>query len=249
MEPPFPPLPNPPQSTPGLVKKPSLKPLSPPRLMNNSYSLSRRKILISSSLALLLSPFAQTISAQEISDRVDRAPIQSSIDAITLYLNNIRTLKAEIIQRSSRNNNQLSGNISIKRPGFLHLEYNKPSPITLIADSRSLIIVDKNLKEVQSIPLSQTPAHFFLQRVIDLSPRKIAILDYSINENSLTFDVTSSEVENQNRLRISFLKKPFSLLGWTLVEPDNHTTEIFLKKLQINTPVDESLFAFKNPWK
>lgn len=196
-------------------------------------------------VVLCLSIIAPVASSS--ADEIDRKQIQQYIDGITVYLNKIRTLQSEILQINP-DGSRSTGFLTIKRPGYLNLKYYHPSAITLIADSKSLIISDGTLQKNQYLNLADTPANFFLQRIIDLSPRKISILKYEINEKTLQFDITSSEVENTQKLTVLFQKRPLSLLAWYIHNQDGSKTQVFLKKVILGNKVDDSLFKPNPEW-
>ena len=213
-------------------------------------SLARRRLLTFLPMVACCSLFARTnvvAQAKIGKEPIPRKSIQRHIDSLTIYLNRIRTLKADI-EQTNPNGSKQTGTLMMKRPGLMNLSYHPPSKIQIIADSRSLIVVDPTLEEANYIPLAETPAYFFLQRVIDLGPEKVQFLNFKEDDRTMFFDVSSAEVENVGMLRMIFQKRPLSLLGWSIIEPDNTQTVIFLKDLKINVAVDEASFRFSNPW-
>src|SRR5882724_7268198 len=94
-------------------------------------------------------PRAAALSAEE---RADAQRVEQ-------YLNGIRSLSARF-QQFAANGGMAGGQLFVARPGRMRFEYDKPSPILLLADGTFVVYIDNQLKQVSYLPIGSTPAWF-----------------------------------------------------------------------------------------
>ena len=166
--------------------------------------------------------------------------IQSAQD----WLNHLKTFQAEFTQTTTTGSTAI-GDLLILRPGKMLIEYQKPDGLQIFADGTWLIYIDKNLKEVNQIPLKFTPARVLLQEKINL------IEETSIwtGEDNTYFllslrDKGSSEDGN---ITLTFSKKPLQLVSWVVTDPQGIQTTVSLDKISINIPIDQTRLTYSPP--
>ncbi len=89
-------------------------------------------------------------------------PDTLELQRIAAYLNGIRTMTASF-QQIANNGGISTGHLWVARPGRMRFEYDRPNPITLLADSTSVYYWDKELNQTSKYDLRSTPAWFFLE--------------------------------------------------------------------------------------
>src|SRR5258708_25126440 len=108
-------------------------------------------------------PRAAALSAE------DRAEIQR----VEQYLNGIHSLAAHF-QQFAADGGAAAGLVYVARPGRMRFEYDKPSPILLLADGTFVVYIDNQLKQVSYLPIGSTPAWVLLRDNISPSDRRPA---------------------------------------------------------------------------
>ena len=153
--------------------------------------------------------------------------IQSAQD----WLNQLETFRAKFTQTTSTGSNAI-GEVLIFRPGKMLIEYQDPDGLQIFSDGTWLIYIDKNLKEVNQIPLKVTPARVLLQKKINLveQPRIL------IGEDNTKFHLKLRPEGNSDdgNITLVFSKKPLSLISWVVTDPQGIKTTVSLDKISIN---------------
>jgi len=100
----------------------------------------------------LLVGFAQTVGPAQADD--------ATLERVGAHFNSIRTFAADFTQ-STPAGEIGRGDVVLQRPGRLHMRYEKPAPIRVIADG-SQIAVANGVDPVVPRPLSGTPISLLL---------------------------------------------------------------------------------------
>ena len=87
---------------------------------------------------------------------------------IEAWLQGVTTLRARFTQLAP-DGRMSTGRVFIHRPGRLRFDYDPPSRVQLIATDWRLIFVDWAARQVNVLPLSQTPLAFLLDEKVQLS--------------------------------------------------------------------------------
>lgn len=175
---------------------------------------------------------------------VSHAP-QHVMQRLSDYLNGLQTLRAEFTQTNEENKRE-SGTFFLKRPSQARWEYHPPSPLTLIANSGFLSIIDTELEEVRNIPAENALSSVLSAKHIDLS--------------NVPGVITSSPERSGDYIHISLRKKNaghdgsltlrfketdngvITLAGFTQLDAAGRTTDITFTELYPNVEVHKSQF-------
>ena len=166
--------------------------------------------------------------------------IQSAQD----WLNQLETFRAKFTQTTSTGSNAI-GEVLIVRPGKMLIEYQDPDGLQIFSDGTWLVYIDKNLKEVNQIPLKVTPARVLLQKKINLveEPRIL------IGEDNAKFHLTLRPEGNSDdgNITLVFSKKPLLLISWVVSDPQGIKTTVSLDNISINIPIDQTRLTYSPP--
>ena len=165
---------------------------------------------------------------------------KSEINRIEVYLNGIKSLRADFLQVSS-NGNMATGKLYMARPGKIRFEYDPPSPILLLSDGYFLRYVDKDLEQVTHLWLDNTPIGFLLDEDIKLS-ESIAVTKFSQNANVLIINLKNSEKPEQGAISLIFSDKPLKLKKWVIKDAQGITTTITLNNSERAIELNPTLF-------
>ena len=160
-----------------------------------------------------------------------------SINDLEKYLNNIKEISADFSQVDK--NGISEGSFSLNRPKkFMQMIYKTPVQVEITVKNHKVIQYDKELKEKTETSLHSSPLAFLLKSKIDLK-KEIVISEIKKQRNYLFVKLCKKKSENNGAITLVFLQKPFSLVGWIILENKNdesleRSTEISLKNVSIN---------------
>jgi len=212
-------------------------------------SLSR--IAAALMLAALVAPPAIALSAA--SAQAAAAPRAAALapedraDAqrVEQYLNGIRSLSARF-QQFAGDGGMAGGQLVVARPGRMRFEYDKPSPILLLADGTFVVYIDNQLKQVSYLPIGSTPAWFLLRDNISLSDG-VTITRFERGAGAIRITLIENKSPENGTLTLTFSDKPLELKQWTIVDQQGKSTTVVLSDTRYGVPVDAKAFTFVDP--
>lgn len=164
------------------------------------------------------------------------------IKNIESYVNSLQSISGNFNQISS-NGAKDSGVFYINKPGRMRLEYK--SPILLVADGSSIVYFDKKLDQISYIALESNPASIILNGKIKLTGENPDAKITNITETDdeiLEIELSTPTEKQSGKITILFSKKPLSLIGWKVKDPQGITTTITLSNIKPETNLSSSLF-------
>ena len=179
------------------------------------------------------------------------APVPAALTAqdtlelqrIAAYLNGIRTMTARF-QQIANNGAVSTGHMSVARPGRMRFEYDRPNPITLLADSTSMYYWDKQLNQVSKYDLRSTPAWFFLRDPINFGS-DVIVTRFEHVGGLVRVTVVESAQPDAGSLTLAFTENPMALRQWTVIDQQAKTTTVTLSDLQFGMALDPRLFQYQ----
>ena len=204
-------------------------------------AIRRRAVLALPLLALPFLPVARPASAQAADQ--NRAAVVRDVET---YLNSITTLQARFTQFSP-DGSQVTGTLYLDRTrGGMRFDYDPPSKILLIATDWRLIYADSSIKQVNVIPLSQTPVSFLLEQNVKLSG-DITLTRVEEGDGKITLGIARTANPDQGRLIATFTTRPMALRNWTVIDAQGLRTEIVLKDVRTGMDLPSKLFVWHDP--
>jgi outer membrane lipoprotein-sorting protein len=186
-------------------------------------------------MAQAATPRAAALSAD------DRGQVQR----VEQYLNGIHSLSARF-QQYAADGGTASGQLIVARPGHMRFEYDKPSPILLLADGTWVVYIDNQLKQVSYLPIGSTPAWFLLRDTISLTDG-VTITKFERGPGALRITLVENKSPENGTLTLTFGEKPFDLKQWTIVDQQGKATTVVLSDARYGVPVDAKAFTFVDP--
>jgi outer membrane lipoprotein-sorting protein len=171
----------------------------------------------------------------------DRADAQR----VEQYLNGIRSLSARF-QQFAGTGGTAGGQLVVARPGRMRFEYDKPSPILLLADGTFVVYIDNQLKQVSYLPIGSTPAWFLLRDNISLSDG-VTITRFERGPGAIRITLIENKSPENGTLTLTFSDKPLELKQWTIVDQQGKSTTVVLSDAHYGVPVDAKAFTFVDP--
>ncbi|MEX0694703.1 MAG: outer membrane lipoprotein carrier protein LolA [Rhodospirillales bacterium] len=188
-------------------------------------------------LALLVAP-GSARAAKPIPITPEITTVLHKIEA---YLEDIKTLQADFLQITSTGETS-SGEILLSRPKNLRIEYAPPSPILIVANSKYLSYVDKELKQVNHIALEDTPAAFLLREKFTLIGGELSVTGFEQAANTVRVSLVKSKDPLAGELTLVFTENPMVLRKWVIIDAQGIITDFTLINTRFDFPIPENKF-------
>lgn len=169
---------------------------------------------------------------------------ESDIKKAEIYLKNLKTARANFIQKSSEGP-RLSGIFYLNRPGRLRFEYNEVDDF-IVADGFLLYFYDSELQEQTHTPIGLSLADFLLRSDLELSG-DITVQEVNKNAERTILTLIQTESPEEGSLQLFFSHIPYALKKWRVIDPQGITIEVELKDLEKDIALSSSLFAYHDP--
>jgi outer membrane lipoprotein-sorting protein len=179
------------------------------------------------------------------------APAQSTNDLseVVAHMQATTTMSGSFTQ-TDRNGKSLTGKILLKRPGHVRFEYQKGVPLLIVADGKSLTMIDYEVKQVQRWPIKNSPLAALLDPGKDLARygKRVKTAD----KNVISVEVKDPKRPEYGTITMIFVRQAgapggLTLNGWVALDSKNNRTSIRLNGLKFNTPIAQSSFTWKDP--
>lgn len=199
---------------------------------------TRRALLCTAGAAFVLAaagigPAAAALSPQD----------QADVDKANAYLNDVRTLTAKFLQVGP-DGSLAEGELYMRRPGRIRFEYAPPSPLLIVADGTLLTYLDKELKQVERVPVGSTPLDVFVRDKVTLDSGDAKITRIERQPGSLRMTMIDPKKPKEGSLTLVFTVAPFALKQWEVTDARGQKTTVALSNVVTNVELKQGLFVF-----
>ena len=169
---------------------------------------------------------------------------------VSAHLKAVDTMTANFTQ-SGRNGQTLDGKLTLKRPGKIRFQYGPGVPMLIVADGKSLTMVDYRVKQVSRWPIGNSPLSVLLDPNKNLA--KVAKLLPS-DDRVVLLQARDPSRPEFGTITLAFAKvasAPAGLMltGWTTVDAQKNRSTVKLSGQRFNVPVAETAFRYVDPRK
>jgi len=165
------------------------------------------------------------------------------------HLEAMNTLVADFTQ-TDRNGQVQSGQLTMKQPGRIRFQYAPGIPLLIVADGRSLTLIDYEVRQVQRWPVRNSP----LAVLIDPGAN---LIRYARLRDTGDASTLSVEVRDPNRPEYGMITMVFrrdagspgglELYGWVALDAQRNRTSIRLSGQRYNVAVADNAFRWRDP--
>jgi outer membrane lipoprotein-sorting protein len=175
------------------------------------------------------------------SDSADMAKLKA-------HISGVHTMTANFLQIDPRGRST-TGKMVLERPGKVRFEYTS-GDLLLVANGKTLTLVDYQVGQKSSWPLNRTPLGVLLSSSPDLKGR--AQIVPSSNPNVVS--VRARDPAQYGSLTLVFLRSGaapggLQLYGWTAIDGQNRRTTVKLSDVRYNVGVSQIAFTYAEPKK
>jgi outer membrane lipoprotein-sorting protein len=169
----------------------------------------------------------------------------ASLHQIEAYLNGLKTLKARFLQIAPDGRTS-TGTAWLDRPGRMRFEYDKPSPLLLVAGHGTVVFRDNKLDQTTNIPIGQTPLGLLLRDPFTLSS-DVTVTDFERPPGQFLITAIKTASPGDGSLTLVLNSQPLALVGWSVVDAEGRETQIRLADVQFGGDFNASLFTYVDP--
>ena len=162
-----------------------------------------------------------------------------TVEAISKHFSGVPSLKGEFVQFGPKGE-QTGGKFYLQRPGKIRFDYDKPSPISVFADGKTIAINNKKLKTWDFIPLSKTPLRLLLANEIDVSDKSIESVKTEVDLTTIVLG--NKSVFGDSKITLMFDPKSFELRQWTITDNQGKDTSVMIFNVEKNVKLSKRLF-------
>jgi len=202
--------------------------------------LSRSAIAAATLFALLAggAATAQTTASTPVNPAMSD---EETVAALSQNFSAVPTLTGEFLQFGP-NGEQTAGVFYIQRPGKIRFNYEKPSPIEVVSNGRTVAVHNRKLKTWDFFPLDKTPLKVLLADRIEFDRKAVRSV---VSEPDLTTVVMGDDkVFGDALLTLMFDPATYDLRQWTIRDAKGAETSVMVFNVQKNVVLPEQLFKF-----
>ncbi|WP_159714575.1 LolA family protein [Geminicoccus flavidas] len=170
---------------------------------------------------------------------------QALVDRVTEWMQGLDTLTATFVQVAP-DGGLSTGRLWIKRPGQMRMQYDPPAQILLVTTDWRLVFYDGKTKQVNYIPVAQTPIGFLLSENPNFG-QEVLVRDVASAGGEIVIEAFRKGAEDQGSVQLVFAEKPVELRRWTVLDPGGTRTVVTLSDVQINQRIDPDRFVWRDP--
>ena len=170
---------------------------------------------------------------------------------VSAHLKAVNTMTAAFTQ-TGRNGQPLDGQLTLKRPGKIRFQYGPGVPMLIVADGKSLTMVDYQVKQVSRWPIGNSPLSVLLDPNKNLA--KIAKVLPSGDDRVVLLQARDPSRPEFGTITLAFAKvssAPAGLMltGWSTIDAQKNRSTVKLSNQRFNVPVAETAFRYVDPRK
>jgi outer membrane lipoprotein-sorting protein len=170
---------------------------------------------------------------------------QAAVERVTDWMRGLKTLTATFVQIAP-DGALTTGRLWIQRPGQMRMQYDPPANILLVTTDWRLVFYDATSKQVNYIPVAQTPLGFLLSKNPDFG-QEVLIRSVRTAGGEIAITAYRKDNEDQGSVELVFAAKPVELRRWTVLDPGGAKTTVTLSDVQTNQKIDPDRFTWRDP--
>ena len=159
------------------------------------------------------------------------------------------SMTADFTQTDRRGQVQ-SGRLTLRQPGHIRFQYAPGNPLLIVADGRSLTLIDYEVRQVQRWPIRNSPLSVLIDPQANLV--RYGRLNDTGNPATLSVEVRDPSRPEYGMITMIFERDAASpaglrLYGWVALDAQRQRTTIRLTNVQYGVAVADSMFRWRDP--
>ncbi|MFC3227273.1 outer membrane lipoprotein carrier protein LolA [Marinibaculum pumilum] len=170
---------------------------------------------------------------------------EAALQQVEDWFSRTRSLKADFVQVDDAGYTA-SGKLWLRRPGRVRFEYDPPVPLMIVSDGIFVMFVDKELEQVDRLPLVRSPLSILTADEVDL--RKDAeVRDVSIQGGLIHVTLADPDSPEEGEVTLVFRGEPMTLRQWIVRDATGKEVAVTLQDTEVNPDLPQRLFVYTDP--
>jgi outer membrane lipoprotein-sorting protein len=161
------------------------------------------------------------------------------------YLNNIKFLKTDFIQKTS-DGNISTGKFFLSRPGKMRVEYGDPTPLLIIANGSVLSYTDVELEETSFLTTNSTPASFLTRKNFSFNSKDVQITDFEKSDDFIKVGIVKKNKKEAGIFRLIFSTNPMRFIKMEVKNDLDELTQVEFVDAKFGEKISDKMFVVKN---
>jgi outer membrane lipoprotein-sorting protein len=157
------------------------------------------------------------------------AAVPEAAQRIADHFSSVKSMAGEFVQFGPKGE-QTGGKFFLQRPGKIRFNYDGSSNFRVIADGKSVVILNQKLRTSDLYPLSKTPLKLLLDERIDLSGDKVRSVKQE--DDLTTIQLADKSVFGNAMITMMFDPKTYELRQWTITDAQGKDTTVMIFNVQ-----------------
>lgn len=154
-----------------------------------------------------------------------------------------RTVRGGFVQ-TNPNGSRATGFYWLQRPGKVRFDYDPPSPLTLVADGKTVAIRDRALKTTDRFSQNATPLSLVLKPRIDFAAdARVSQVRRLGPQIAVTARDRKGEADGE--ITLVFDEKTNVIREWSIRDSSGQTTRVVLVSQNVSGPIDARAFDWR----
>ncbi len=174
---------------------------------------------------------------------VTGAEADEAVTRANAWLNGVSGMKGRF-QQINPDGTVAEGDFYLQRPGRLRFAYDPPSPLTIVADGRTVAQIDSELETVDRTTIDQTPLNYLLKADVDLSG-DANVGGVAKQDGLVLISLDDPRGQTEGQLILVFSDTEFALREWVALDAFGQETRVVLYDLTRQARLDPELFTYE----
>jgi outer membrane lipoprotein-sorting protein len=168
-------------------------------------------------------------------------PAAEAVARANAWLDAARVITADFVEIGP-DGRRSEGTLSVVRPGRMRFEFTAPARFEIVADGRSVAVIDRKLDTQDEYFIAQTPLKFLLADHIDIA-RDTKVLSVAQEGAAVTIEIEDkATLGGTAHLSLVFDASTFALKQWTVIDAQGFQTVVTLFNLDLTARPEAGLF-------
>ncbi|SLN68517.1 lipoprotein chaperone [Aquimixticola soesokkakensis] len=183
--------------------------------------------------------FAATTALAAVPAAAEVVPLAT----LSQYLNGLGTVQAQFTQTNDDGSTS-SGNVTIKRPGRIKLDYPADKTMVMGSGGQVAIFDGKSNEAPTRFPMATTPLNLILARDIDLTTSRMVTAHQEVNGDTMVRAQDPDHPE-YGSIDLYFGGNPLVLKAWVVNDDAGGATTVQLTQMSLGGSVSDRLFNIR----
>ena len=179
-------------------------------------------------------------------------PAHAALSEVSAHLKAAATMTADFTQTGA-NGSVSRGKLTLARPGKARFQYEPSVPLLVVADGRTLTMIDYEVAQVSKWPIRGTPLAALLDTTLDLASvaRELTPADGGV-AGFVTVAARDRKHPEYGAITLYFSRDRnapggLALSGWRALDAQGSTTQVQLSNVRYNIAIDKNAFSYRDP--